>query len=67
VYILVPHCLSNGLCSLSREAELIIIGQVRDEKMLWERAVGAALENHTVSVEKVLKGSYNGNRVGVIT
>jgi hypothetical protein len=52
---------------LSREAELIIIGHVLDEKLMWEGSVGAALENHTVSVEKVLKGTYNGNRIGVIT
>jgi hypothetical protein len=39
---------------LSREAELIILGHVLDEKLLWEGSVGAALENHTVSIEKVL-------------
>jgi hypothetical protein len=55
------------LDQLSREAELIILGHVMDEKNMWESSVGAAFENHTVSVEKVLKGSYNGSSVGVIT
>ena len=28
---------------------------------------GAGLENHTVSVEKVMKGNYTGGKIGVIT
>ena len=51
----------------SREAELIILGHVLDEKLIWEGSVGAPLDNYTVSVEKVLKGIYNGNTIGVIT
>ena len=43
------------------------MGHVLDEKQIWEGTVGAALENHTVSVEKVLKGMYNGNTIGVLT
>lgn len=51
----------------SREAELIILGHMLDEKQIWEGSVGAALDNNTVSVEKVLKGMYNGNTIGVLT
>ncbi len=29
--------------------------------------MGAGLENHTVSVEKIIKGNYMGSTVGVIT
>ena len=50
----------------SREAELIILGHVLDKKLIWERSVGTPLDNYTVSVEKVLKGIYNGNTIGVI-
>ena len=34
---------------------------------MWERSVGTPLDNYTVSVEKILKGIYNGNTIGVIT
>ena len=50
----------------SREAELIILGHVLDKKLIWERSVGTPLDNYTVSVEKVLKGIYKGNTIGVI-
>ena len=50
----------------SREAELIILGHVLDKKLIWERSVGTPLDNYTVSVEKILKGIYNGNTIGVI-
>ena len=52
---------------LSRQAELIILGVVLDEKLAQPGTTGAGLENHTIAVEKVLKGKYNGNKVGVIT
>ena len=45
--------------NLSREAELIIFGDVLDEKLAEPGTIGAGLDNHTVSVEKVLKGKYN--------
>ena len=51
----------------SREAELIILGRILDKNLIWERSVGTPLDNYTVSVEKVLKGKYNGNTIGVIT
>jgi hypothetical protein len=51
----------------SREAELIILGHVLDKKLIWEGSVGTPLDNYTVSVEKMLKGIYNGNTIGVIT
>ena len=50
----------------SREAELIILGHVLDKKLIWERSVGTPLDNYTVSVEKVLKGIYKGNTIGVL-
>jgi len=50
----------------SREAELIILGGVLDKKLIWEGSVGTPLDNYTMSVEKVLKGIYNGNRIGVL-
>jgi len=50
----------------SREAELIILGHVLDKKLIWERSVGTPLDNYTISVEKVLKGIYKGNTIGVI-
>jgi hypothetical protein len=50
----------------SREAELIILGHVLDKKLIWERSVGTPLDNYTVSVEKVLKGIYKWNTIGVI-
>jgi hypothetical protein len=52
---------------LSRQAELIILGVVVDEKLAQPGTTGAGLENHTIAVEKVLKGKYNGSKVGVIT
>jgi len=52
---------------LSRQAELIIFGVVLDEKLAEPGTIGAGLENHTVSVEKVLKGKYNSSIVSVIT
>jgi hypothetical protein len=51
---------------LSRQAELIVLGVVLDEKLSEPGTVGAGLENHTISIEKVLKGKYNGSKVGVI-
>jgi hypothetical protein len=51
----------------SREAELIILGHILDKKLMWEGSVGTPLDNYTVSVEKMLKGVYNGNTIGVIT
>ena len=51
----------------TREAKLIILGHVLDKKLIWERSVGTPLDNYTVSVEKVLKGIYNGNKIGVIS
>ena len=50
----------------SREAELIILGHVLDKKLIWERSVGTPLDNYTMSVEKVLKGIYSGNTIGVL-
>jgi hypothetical protein len=52
---------------LSRQAELIILGVVLDEKLAEPGTVGAGLENHTISVEKLIKGTYNGSTVSVIT
>lgn len=52
---------------LSRQAELIIFGIVLYEKLAEPGTIGAGLENHTVSVEKVLKGKYNSSIVSVIT
>ena len=52
---------------LSRQAELIILGVVIDEKLAQPGTIGAGLENHTISIEKVLKGKYNASTVGVIT
>ena len=52
---------------LSRQAELIILGVVLDEKLTEPGTIGAGLENHTISVEKVLKGKYNSSTVSVIT
>jgi len=52
---------------LSRQAELIIIGVVLDEKLAEPGTIGAGLENHTISVEKVLKGKYIASMVSVIT
>ncbi len=52
---------------LSRQAELIILGVVLDEKLAAPGSKGAGLENHTLSVERVLKGTYNASKVGVIT
>ena len=51
----------------SRQAELIILGHVLDKKLIWERSVGTPLDNYTVSVEKMLKGIYNRNTIGVLT
>ena len=51
----------------SRETELIILGHILDKKLIWEGSVGTPLDNYTVSVEKMLKGIYNGNTIGVIT
>jgi hypothetical protein len=51
----------------TRESELIIIGHVLDKKLIWEGSVGTPLDNYTMSVEKVLKGIYNVNTIGVIT
>jgi len=51
---------------LSRQAELIILGVVLDEKLAAPGTEGAGLQNHTMSIEKVLKGTYNGSKVGVI-
>ena len=44
---------------LSRQAELIVLGVVLDEKLAEPGTIGAGLENLTISVEKVLKGKYN--------
>src|SRR6476661_5162979 len=52
---------------LSRQAELIIIGIVLDEKLAEPGTIGAGLENHAISVEKVLKGKYIASMVSVIT
>src|SRR6476620_1842779 len=52
---------------LSRQAELIILGVVLNEKLAEPGTIGAGLENHTISVEKVLKGKYNASTVSVIT
>ena len=52
---------------LSRQAELIIFGVVLDEKLAEPGTIGAGLENHTISVEKLLKGKYNSSTVSVIT
>lgn len=52
---------------LSREAELIILGRVLDEKYIGAGTLGGGLENRTVSVEKVFKGTYTESTVGVIT
>ena len=52
---------------LSRQAELIIIGVVLDEKLAEPGTIGAGLENHSISVEKVLKGKYNASIMSVIT
>ena len=51
----------------SLRLELIILGHVLDKKLIWEGSVGTPLDNYTMSVEKVLKGIYNGNTIGVIT
>lgn len=52
---------------LSRQAKLIILGEVLDEKLTAPGSKGAGLVNHTIAVEKVLKGTYNASTVGVIT
>jgi hypothetical protein len=52
---------------LSRQAQLIIVGVILDEKLTEPGTVGAGLVNHTMSIEKVLKGTYNVSKVGVIT
>ena len=52
---------------LSRQAELIVLGVVLDEKLAEPGTIGAGLENLTISVEKVLKGKYNSSTVSVIT
>jgi hypothetical protein len=52
---------------LIRQAELIVLGVVLDEKLAAPGTASAGLENHTISVEKVLKGTYNTSKVGVIT
>lgn len=59
--------LGLSLEELSRQAELIILGVVLDEKLAEPGTIGAGLENHTISVEKVLKGKYNTSTVSVIT
>lgn len=46
---------------------MIILGVVLDEKLAESGTIGAGLENHTISVEKVLKGKYNASTVSVIT
>lgn len=38
-----------------------------DEKLAAPGSKGAGLENHTLSVERVFKGTYNASKVGVIT
>ena len=62
-----PDMFSVPFENQSREADLIILGHILDEKQIWEGSVGAALDNNTVSVEKVLKGMHNGNTIGVLT
>lgn len=52
---------------LSRQAELIILGVVLDETIAITGSSGPGLVNHTVSVEKVIKGTYPGNTVSVIS
>jgi len=52
---------------VSLQAELIILGVVLDEKLAEPGTIGAGLENHSISVEKVLKGKYNASIVSVIT
>ena len=52
---------------LSRQAQLIIVGVILDEKLTEPGTVGAGLVNHTMSIEKVLKGTYNVSKVCVIT
>jgi hypothetical protein len=52
---------------LSHEADLIVLGRVLNERIIGAGTLGAGLENRTVSVEKVFKGTYKGNTVGVIT
>ena len=49
------------------EGNLIILDVVLDEKLPEPGTIGAGLENHTISVEKVLKGKYNSSTVSVIT
>jgi len=49
------------------QAELIILGVVLDEKLAGPGTTGPGLENRTVSVEKVIKGTYAGNTVNVIS
>lgn len=51
-----PDMFSGPFENQSREADLIILGHILDEKQIWEGSVGGALDNNTVSVEKVLKG-----------
>jgi hypothetical protein len=46
---------------------LIILGVVLDEKLAVVGTTRAGLENHTVSIEKIIKGNYTGNKIGVIT
>ncbi len=52
---------------LSRQAELIILGVVLDEKLAAPGSKGAGLENHTIAVEKVFKRAYNASKLLVIT
>jgi hypothetical protein len=52
---------------LSRQAELIILGVVIDEKLAQPGTIGPGLESHTISIEKVFKGKYNASTVDVIT
>ena len=43
------------------------MGVVLDEKIAITGTAGPGLVNHTVSVEKVIKGIYPGNTVSVIS
>ena len=52
---------------LSQQAELVILGNVLNQDITGAGTAGVGLENRTVSVERVLKGTYNGSTVGVIS
>ena len=53
--------------SLCIEVETFEVGHVLDKKLIWERSVGTPLDSYTISIDKVIKGKYSGNTIGVIT